>query len=125
MFFSLFFSDHKNADHLLELIKIDQSIPIQINFFDNLCPHCLVLTEICAQNLSNLVGRNGAAAILVKQLKGSPQIRLIKQSSLVYCCCTPLTEVYRPISIQINIIKEFCCLFNHFDWVHCRVHFFV
>jgi hypothetical protein len=69
--------------HLLELFKVDISIPVDVNFCNDSCPDLVVSASVVTENRCNLGGFNGATFVFIKEVEGCAQVRLVQQLVLL------------------------------------------
>ena len=97
--------------HLGELVVRDLTVAIFVDLLDDRIDDRLVegLTE--GQHLLDLVGRDGAAAVLVKHLERGLQLVAAKEVLLVHRCNDELGVLDLTIAILINAGKHLVNLF--------------
>lgn len=101
---------HHPLHHYFELIELDRTVAVLVHLLDDLSPDLLLDGSAADENLLDLVGRDGATAILVEEAEGCPELLLGEQLLLIDGRHDPLAVIDVARLVHVDLRED---LLNH------------
>jgi len=98
--------------HLLELIEINLTVSVQIDFAHHFFEDLTILLQVVAEDRGDFCGLDSSTAVFVEQIEGSPHVRICKQLRLLYSSRTPFVIINKSIAVSISYDKDFLCMLS-------------